>query len=295
MSNKPQTVLNTLVEMQRILYSADDKRSPALILRYYNQAWLHSILLKELVKQPKKLTLRKLFGVYFHNLSAHGGIMLHIISGQASNAEQQERIFNHIKRITRHTSNYHPGQIIPNLFVRLQAEREMGLQEDDAANQQAQISNLSKCLPSPTNTCVPLTLIQKHCREWQAHLQQISNFLLEGEGAWWSRDEEAVVFNDIVHSPSQGQHGQQLHHFRSSSLSKEKAYIQQCWEKCVRENITIPAYIIRVDQEDGSTKVIHTTHLEDKNGHIQDCEGRVISIARSAERGGSQGNRPGAG
>ena len=89
-----------------------------------------------------------------------------------------------------------------------------------------------------------------------------------------------------VHSPSQGQHGQQLHHFRSSSLSKEKAYIQQCWEKCVRENITIPAYIIRVDQEDGSTKVIHTTHLEDKNGHIQDCEGRVISIARSAERGG---------
>ena len=126
MSDKPQTVLNTLVEMQRILYSADDKRSPALILRYYNQAWLHSILLKELVKQPKKLTLRKLFGVYFHNLSAHGGIMLHIISGQASNAEQQERIFNHIKRITCHTSNYHPGQIIPNLFVRLQAERRWG-------------------------------------------------------------------------------------------------------------------------------------------------------------------------
>ena len=84
-----------------------------------------------------------------------------------------------------------------------------------------------------------------------------------------------------VHSPSQGQHGPQLHHFRSSSLSKEKAYIQQCWEKCVRENITIPAYIIRVDQEDGSTKVMHTTHLEDKNGHIQDCEGRVIPIANN--------------
>ena len=95
----------------------------------------------------------------------------------------------------------------------------MGSQKDDAANQQAQISKLSKCLPLPTNTSVSHTLIQKHSREWQAHLQQISNFLLGGQGVWWNRDEVAVIF----HSPNQSEHGPPLHHFRSSSLSKEKA------------------------------------------------------------------------
>ena len=133
MSDKPLAIINSLIEMQRILYAPDSQRSPSLILRYCNQSWLHSILLAELIQKPKKLTRRKLFGVYFHNLSAHASLMLRLISGQASNAEQQERMFNHVKRITRSTSNYHPEQIIPNLFVRLQAEKEMGLHSDDAS------------------------------------------------------------------------------------------------------------------------------------------------------------------
>ena len=44
-----------------------------------------------------------MFGVYFHNLSSYGGLMPGMISGQAANADGQERIFNHIKRITKRT------------------------------------------------------------------------------------------------------------------------------------------------------------------------------------------------
>ncbi|CAB4002556.1 Hypothetical predicted protein [Paramuricea clavata] len=62
LSEKPHAIINTLVEMQRILYAAEYLRCPSLILRYYNQSWLHSILLKELIQKPKKLTQRKLFG-----------------------------------------------------------------------------------------------------------------------------------------------------------------------------------------------------------------------------------------
>ena len=103
MSNKALAVLKSLVEIHRIPYSSD-KRSQAFILRYYNQAWYHSILLREFIKKPNKLTLRKMFGVYFHNISAHGGIMLRIISGLAANVEKQERVFNAIKSITKRRS-----------------------------------------------------------------------------------------------------------------------------------------------------------------------------------------------
>ncbi len=152
LSEKPLAIINTLVEMQRILYAAENLRCPSLILRYYNQSWLHSILLKELIKKPKKLTRQKLFGIYFQNLSAHAGMMLLLISGQA---EQQERIFNHIKCITGSTSNYDPEQIIPNVFVCLQAEKEMHLHADDASQQQAEICQLAEVLPPNTTTSLP--------------------------------------------------------------------------------------------------------------------------------------------
>ncbi len=82
--------------------------------------------------------------------------------GQAPNAEQQERIFNHIKRITGSTSNYHPEQIIPNVFVCLQAEKEMHLHADDASQQQAEICQLAEVLPPNTNTSIPLRLIRRY-------------------------------------------------------------------------------------------------------------------------------------
>jgi hypothetical protein len=164
-SPKAMSLIDTLVQMQDILYSTDDKRSPALILRYLNQAWYHSILLKIIIKKPKKLTMRKLFGVYFHNLSAHAGLMLRLISGQASNAEQQERTFNSIKRIAKQTSNYHPGQIIPNLLIRLQAEKELELHDDDVGRKESQISKLTKSLPPAANTCFPKAIIMKYNRE----------------------------------------------------------------------------------------------------------------------------------
>ena len=70
MCNKPISIINTLGYHH-----------------HYNQSWLHSILLKELIEKPKKLTRQKWFGAYFYSLSAHAGIMLCLISGQASNAE----------------------------------------------------------------------------------------------------------------------------------------------------------------------------------------------------------------
>ena len=289
MSKEALLAIDSLVEIQRILYLDEKDRSPALILRYYNQCWLHSMILRNcIVKQPKRLTLRKMFGVYFHNLSSHAGLMLRIISGQAANAEGQERIFNHIKRITKRTNNYHPGQIIPNLFIRLQAEKEMGLQQADAVRQQASISKLAECLPERTNTHVPLAMIKKHSREGQAHLQQISDYIVEGEGVWWRKQNEMVEFYDEAKHPTQQQVGPLLHHFRSSNLQLEATHLDRCWKKCIDNNVVIPTHLIRVDKENGSTHKISTNYLGDDSSDIpaepmhEDTPGPADTVAVKA-------------
>ena len=258
-SGKELSLLRTLIEIQRILYSPDEKRNVQQILRYYNQSWYHAVLLKQIIKQPKKLTRRKLFGVYYHDLTTHAGLMLRLVSGQSASAEEEERIFNHIKGITKQTSNYSHTQIIPNIFLRLQAETEMK-EGESVQQQQHRISHLAESLPPNENTCIPLALIKKYPRQWQAHLMQISDFLMEGEGVWWSKDEEAVEFHDVSNHPSSSNVGPKLHHFRSSSFPDD---LKQCWEKCLQNTDTIPTNIIRVDQEDGKTKVIHTSNLGD--------------------------------
>ena len=211
--------------------------------------------IKELIdcENLKKITRRKLFGVYFHDLVSHGGLMLRLVSGQSANAEEEERIFNHIKGITKNTSNYSSSQIIPNVFVRLQAENKAKTDES-VQRQQHEISHLAKALQPPLNTSIPFSLIEKHSREWQAHLMEISDFLAEGEGIWWQKHDVAIEFFDVSKAPVHG--GPQLHHFRSSNFLKEKMYLQQCWEKCIQNINILPANIIRIDQEDETTKVV---------------------------------------
>ena len=281
LSETPLLILETLSEMQQILYCEEEKRSPCLILRYYNQSWYHAILLKLLLKHPKKLTKRKLFGAYFHDLTAHAGCMLRLVSGQAANAEEEERMFHHIKQITKRTSNYSDDQVIPNIMVRLQAEKQM-TQREDVSKQDAHISTLSKALNRRRNTRIPISTVKKFEREWQAHLQEISDFLLKGEGVWWHKDDEEVEFHDVSCFPEPSS-GPQLHHFRSSNLQDEKAYLQQCWCDCVEQKTVIPTHIIRVDQPDGRVKKIHTPFLSSSEHSPipQDSETVASSITPS--------------
>ena len=71
--------------------------------------------------------------------------MLHrLINGKSCNVEEQERIFNTITNITKSTSSYHPSHIIGNIFIRLQAEKEMqGFQGYSSSKQEASVSQLA--------------------------------------------------------------------------------------------------------------------------------------------------------
>ena len=48
-SEAPLKVLQTLTELQRVLYCSEEARCPQLVLRYYNQSWYHAMLLKQLI------------------------------------------------------------------------------------------------------------------------------------------------------------------------------------------------------------------------------------------------------
>ena len=50
-------LLATLTEISYLIYQEPDKRSPKQVLRLYNTTFLHSILCKDIIGLPKKLTV----------------------------------------------------------------------------------------------------------------------------------------------------------------------------------------------------------------------------------------------
>ena len=67
-----QVILDTLTEIQEILYSYDEQRSSRIVLRLYNLTFWHAVMLKIVLgTQMKSLTTRKFYGKYFHGLISH--------------------------------------------------------------------------------------------------------------------------------------------------------------------------------------------------------------------------------
>ena len=129
-----------------------------------------------------EMTTRKLYGTYFHDLTAHAPLQLRLVSGKRPNTEEEECMFNTVKSITSSTSNGHPDHIIRNLFICLQAEEQLGKSRTSVAKQESQVSKLAKSLGLRTNTIIPIPVIKKHAGSRQAHLQRIADFLLPGKG-----------------------------------------------------------------------------------------------------------------
>ncbi|CAB3981856.1 Retrovirus-related Pol poly from transposon opus [Paramuricea clavata] len=203
--------------------------------------------------KPKKLTARKLYGTYFHNITSHAPIQNRLISGRSANTEEQERIFNAITNITRTTSSFHADHVTANILVRLQAEKHLSANHHASSveKQQAQVSKLASSLPSFPNTIIPKDMLVNHPSSWQAHLERISDFLLVGKGAWWNECENGDIhFFDAKGSPELLEKGPLLHHFRSSSFKSEESYLKKCWLKCVEQRASGDHISVEVVSDD---------------------------------------------
>ena len=105
-----------------MLYLNDNKRTEEIVSGLYGKTFLHGILLRKHINHKvKKLTIKKLYGKYFHSLFCHGADEHILLSGESINTENQERTFKFLKGITSSTSNHHPDQILLNCLIRTQA------------------------------------------------------------------------------------------------------------------------------------------------------------------------------
>ena len=238
---KVHYLLHSACEIQEILYSTETKRKSATILRYQNISFQHAMALKDISK-TRKLTERKLFGQYFHSITMHAAEQLRILSGSAANAEEEERTFNYLKKISSGTSNHHPDHVISNSFIRLQIKNA----ESPAtvvADVEARISKHAKLLPRKDNTLFTFEFIQSHAMEYQCHLERISDFLLAGN--CWKETDVGIEFIDTELSYEKVK----LHHFRSSSIKDVEDYLHERWAECLKSpHKLIPAERIKVNK-----------------------------------------------
>ena len=277
-SQGAQRLLQTLVEIQSIAYGRDESRSPRSVLRFHNLTWLHTFLCWQVIGyETKQMSCRKFYGVYFHKMSAHAAIQHRLVSGKSCHAEEQERIFNAVTNITRATSSNKPGHIIGNVFLRIQAEKEMGAyhSENIVPKQQAHISKLAKSVPSLGNT---FSTITSHSSSWQAHLERISDFLVVGKDVWWTSNEEGDVefFDSILTEVDSRVEGPRLHHFRSSNFKDEEEYLNECWSMCLEKKIPLPLHVLRVKDANKDTFIPIQTHFLRNQEFIDDLSDDVI-------------------
>ena len=117
-------LLVTLCEMIEIYYAQEEYRSPKMILRLHNLCWRHAIQCRRVLTPPKKLTYRKLFGLYFHSCVTHSAQLLRLASHRSTNAEMFERLFENISDITTKTWSKRIEDLSTNAILHLQAENQ---------------------------------------------------------------------------------------------------------------------------------------------------------------------------
>ena len=276
------TTLSTAVEITELLYSRPHKRTQQSMLRLHNLSFVHAKLCSDHLSNPKKMSQRKMFGRYFHAITAHSPLLYRIITPRLLNTEVEERVFGQCKAITRSTSNQHTSNIITNLLVRMHYEQKRS-ETKPLQEQESEVFKLAKTLPAKINTVITFDWMENSSIHYQAHLERISDYLLHGPGVWWQYVHNGVEFFDAV-IPKQQVHVQTQppHHFRSSSLGDVDEYLLSNWEQCLDQNVQLPARHIRTYQ----------THTGGLNSIISAATHRVIEDCESTQTHLASGESP---
>ena len=256
-------LLTSLREMQEILYFKENKRTNENILRLYNVTFLHALKMTEVFKVTKKLTQRRLFGQYYHSLVSHAPEQYRIISGRASNTEDEERIFNFFKTISASTSNHHPDNVILNAIIRLQVKNSLESRDSVSDVESKIMKHSNASLVKKCDTLFSFKFIEEKPWLFQSHLERIADFVLE---KYWEEKDSGIIFFDIM--PRENL--KKKHHFRSFTIDKEISYVKNCWIKCTHKpDEFIPAKKIKVENESKVTILNLNTLSVFKNEHCQ--------------------------
>ena len=250
-------LLYSLAERCELLYTPAEKRTPQFILQLHNVTFSHMIAVRKVFQSLQVLTYRKLYCIYYHSITCHAGFTSRLISLSSVDTEEEERQFSTINAISKATSNGHPEHIIPNCIIRAQAEQKFRCKKSCFADQQSKIGKFATHLPDLPDTVIPQELLESEV--YQAHLEQIGDFLLCGKGVWWHTDEESkeVIFHDSKGQPEFQDQGPPMHHFCSSSFHSERLYLERKWNQCLARGDLL-LHIKKVKVYDPSGAIVYT-------------------------------------
>ena len=112
-----------------------------------------------------------------------------------------------------------------------------------------------KAIHTSTNTSITLHFISQRLGSWQLHLEEISCYLIEGEGAWWRTicTSEGVVFEFLDTHPKP-------QHYRTSDFKNMEAAKSSAWETIVNSDIPLPTPTIKLYDCNGRFK--HTLSIQ---------------------------------
>ena len=247
-------ILQSLAEIQEILYLPDNKRTTSTVLRLINITFIHAMLIKIFFNNKLlSMTNRKLFEVYYHSLIRHAPEQYRIIPGRTCNTEKEEATFSYIKKDTNNASNHHSDNVISNAFIRYQAHN--FLTNNDVYNKESNNNKLYKnIIINLNNNIISFTWIKEYPWEYQYLLERQADYLVEGN-IWWEETESGVEFKDRNKSNDSKLY---VHHFRSSTIKEEVNHVKQCWKICLQnKHDIIPAYKIKVyDATDTTYEII---------------------------------------
>ena len=137
-------------------------------------------------------------------------------------------------------------------MVRLQVKQEQHQALLSVQKGDSQVSHIAKELPHLPETTVKMSFIKQREDSWQLHLQQISPFLIAGEGVWWTRRPNGFHFHDGDQDSSTKDDGLDLLHHRHHSIQDAEERRRKCWKKIIDDTIIIPANSIEVYNTHGN-------------------------------------------
>ena len=161
--------------------STGQSQSAQSVLHLHNISFVHARA--DLFFQPKTVTTRRMFGRYFHALTTHAPLLYRLIPLCLLNVEFEKHMFGQCKAITRNTSSQHTSHIISNILLRIDSENKA----PDCGIHTIALK-LARVLPPK------LTWLQTSLVHYQAHLERISDYLLEGPSMWWQYVDDGVEF-----------------------------------------------------------------------------------------------------
>ena len=219
-----------LVQVSEILYSKALDRSPKQCLQLYNCTFVLHQLHCELFGETS-------IGAYFHALFIHSPVQHELVCSRSTNVESEERIFKSADASAMCTDRK-PENMLPRVLKRLQSKRSVktGNPLESLHHTNSSIAKSASTLKPYKGTVFSANFIEKHKYAYQAHLQRVGHFLIQGEGVWWHKASDgSMCFHDGSDDADFSDAGPELLHFRNADLQHVLRRSQTCWHDALKK------------------------------------------------------------